>query len=213
MLFIGDVHNELERYEGIAQEALESLQVGDMGIFNREDVETYNSLGICPSQHKFIRGNHDNPDLCRSLMGYLADLTYIEAMDMLVVAGGLSVDAHMRTEGVNYWANEELPWQYLYDAVDMARTLKPKYIVTHECPNFLISRVSTNPLKHNANSRTSMALENIAETAPPELWIFGHHHKRVQFKEGPTEYVGLGELKRDHYDNCVFEVKSLSWDN
>ena len=68
MLFIGDVHGCFNPYKKVTESADSSLQLGDMGNGFRTRM---NKGGVTRSpelnhNHKFIRGNHDDPSVCRS---------------------------------------------------------------------------------------------------------------------------------------------------
>ena len=72
--FIGDVHGKYGRYETILKNSdLPTIQVGDMGVgfFHRDYEGTLRPFANPPydkmvaGNHRFIRGNHDNPYVCR----------------------------------------------------------------------------------------------------------------------------------------------------
>lgn len=64
--FIGDVHGSPKAYRRAVGDAERSIQVGDFGLgFVRMP-----QLG---PGHRFIRGNHDCPDLCRERPDWIAD--------------------------------------------------------------------------------------------------------------------------------------------
>ena len=56
--------------------------------------------------HKFIRGNHDDPQACREHPYWIKD-GLIEN-DIMYIGGAWSIDREYRTEGVSWWRDEEL---------------------------------------------------------------------------------------------------------
>lgn len=62
--FIGDVHGKFNKYIDILKNNNYniSIQVGDFGI-GFADIEYPTELG---SNNFFIRGNHDNPHVCKN---------------------------------------------------------------------------------------------------------------------------------------------------
>ena len=91
--FIGDVHGKYDRYKKIMKSCTDSIQVGDMGVGFRQYIG--HEIGkmypnppydrMVEGNHKFIRGNHDNPATCRSHTQWIQD-GYTETTDM---TGGL----------------------------------------------------------------------------------------------------------------------------
>ena len=45
------------------------------------------------------------------------------------------------------------------------------------------------------NSRTCVALQQMLEVHPPEIWAFGNYHISREFKIGGTRFRGLAELE------------------
>ena len=69
MRFIGDVHGKWKKYKRIIKDCDASIQVGDLGLgFVRKHGWSAGQIYSNPphyamvkGDHKFIRGNHDNP--------------------------------------------------------------------------------------------------------------------------------------------------------
>ena len=69
-LFIGDVHGKFGPYKRICKEYRDTIQVGDMGVgfIDRYTNRSYSNpphYAMKAGNHRFIRGNHDNPGVCR----------------------------------------------------------------------------------------------------------------------------------------------------
>ena len=190
-----------------------SLQVGDMGIFNQN---TFDDL-VLPSQHKFFRGNHDNPKLCQKHSNHLGDWGYIPEMEMFWVGGGFSIDWKYRTPDLTWWRDEELDYSILLDVIEKFSDTKPKIMVTHECPTYIKHYALTNYDKSYAVSRTESALQTMFENHKPEIWIFGHHHKKIDVTitqdDGITRFICLNGFlcKRQNMGEMYFEIPGLEW--
>jgi len=187
-----------------------SLQIGDMGIFDESDMGEIPKL----ENHKFFRGNHDNPQLCYEHPNYLTDYGYFEKQEMFVLAGGFSIDRERRVPGVTWWEDEEIDHKNLQIACEQFADTKPKIMVSHECPSVIKDRAITNVMKDMVASRTELALQTMFESHKPDLWIFGHHHNRIDVLDDSTQgvrFVGLNELMRGPIKDCIFEVPGLEW--
>lgn len=217
MHIIGDVHGEFDKYftlirgknsGGTGQRIECSLQVGDMGIFCESDAERLASLD---GRHRFIRGNHDNPAICRDMPTYLGDAGFHPEIGLFWVSGGFSIDRDMRTQNFDWWEDEELSYDELSLLIPQFLECRPRYMVTHECPTSAKQHLLRRGSSSNACSRTEQTLQAMWEGHQPEVWIFGHHHKRVDAPLLSTRFVGLGEMKYGRVEDCIFELPALRW--
>jgi predicted phosphodiesterase len=186
MRFIGDTHAKFDKYQDIVNGCESSIQVGDFGAGFAEIPDLGNS-------HRFIRGNHDNPSICRNHPNWIPDGT-VEGR-MFFLGGGYSIDHARRVEGVDYWSDEQLTSSELYTALQIYEQSDCDIVITHECPSEIA------PLVFNKNrdriirpSRTSQALSAILEIRKPKLWIFGHWHTPVDEEIDGTRFICLAEL-------------------
>lgn len=200
MRFIGDVHGKYRRYRELIRDIPASIQVGDMGVGFR-DPRTWDYSANPPfdamseGEHFFIRGNHDNPHVCRQQKFWIPDGTFHK--DVFCVGGGLSIDRHMRTEGFTWWPEEELSMKEFYFVTDMFVKSKPEIVVTHDCPESIADALCkyNNWTKFNDPSITRQALQSMFEQHQPKVWIFGHWHMSFdQVIEG-TRFICLNELE------------------
>ncbi len=192
--FIGDVHGNWKRYKKIINECDTSIQVGDFGVgFSGHSNPPYDHMK--KGDHKFIRGNHDNPNVCKTHPFWISDGTMIHDK-IFCIGGAKSIDAHMRTEGLNWWSNEELSYAEFLKLCDDYEKLKPPIIVAHEMPESLTYIVCAKQhiTKFDDTSITRQFLDNILEIHRPELFIHGHWHVNHHTVYNGTEYIGLGEL-------------------
>lgn len=194
--FIGDVHGKWARYKKLIKGVPRSIQVGDFGIgFYNPRTETYSRPphnAMAKGDHKFIRGNHDNPTQCRSHPFWLKDGAYVDD-SIFCIGGALSIDKHLRTEGWNWWADEELCYAEFLELIQAYEEAKPKVVVTHECPEAVMSRV-LNRYKYDFPSITRQFLDNLLHVHKPDLWIHGHWHLDHHTVFEGVEFIGLGEL-------------------
>lgn len=183
--FVGDIHGRFNGYLKLVEGSEFSIQVGDFGI----GFETLkNPIPDLDGEHYFIRGNHDNPAKCRMQPNFLEDGP--DSQDIMFFLGGAySVDNSLRTEGVDWWADEELTVVELNKVLDAYELRKPSIVVTHDCPTVTMPF----PLYKNP-SRTSQALDAMYEIHPPKLWVFGHHHRNIDVVVDGTRFVCVDKM-------------------
>lgn len=184
-----------------------SLQVGDMGLFDEEDAAVLPAM----PDHRFIRGNHDNPPLCRGHPNYLTDWGWFPEQEMFVLAGGYSIDAASRIAGEDWWPDEELDEPVLREAVERFAAIRPRLMVSHECPTVIKRMIVESPMKLSVTSRTERTLQRMWEAHKPEVWIFGHQHMFVQRTVEGTRFVCLNEMIRAPIEECLYEIPGLRW--
>lgn len=210
--FIGDVHGKFRQYKRIIKDCKRSIQVGDMGVgFKRlvggEIKPDHNPPFDSMSQgdHTFIRGNHDNPQACTNHHYFIPDGSIIDN-HIYCLGGAVSIDRAWRTEGYDWWPDEECSVQRLEMEVALFKDFKPDVVVTHDCPES-IARMMMDELKiydkDKFPSRTRQALESMFHFHQPKLWVFGHWHKTITFPVQHTlgtTFKCLGELEYEDID-------------
>lgn len=202
-LFIGDVHGKYRRYKRIIAGRRNSIQVGDMGVgFLQPDGKPHQNPPhylMAPNGHRFIRGNHDNPAVCRFQSQWIPD-GRIEG-DMMLIGGAWSDDRDWRTEGHNWWPDEELSIAEFGALAAAYAQKRPRIMVTHDCPTGLARRMYVLcGLEMPAPSRTQTALQAMFETHQPDLWLFGHYHVSADLVVEGTRFVCLAELEARDFD-------------
>lgn len=198
--FIGDVHGRYNSYLKILEESpYPTIQVGDFGVgFGPTPFDVWD-INIDPNQHKFIRGNHDNPKLCKDYPAYIPDGSYSHDDRILYVGGAGSIDRMYRTPGLNWWVDEQLSMAELDSIVDGAWNKLPEIIISHECPDFIADAIcnARGYQKYADDNRTRMMLSDLYtndEIRKPKLHIFGHWHVNCDFKIHGTRFICLNEL-------------------
>lgn len=169
---IGDVHGHYGYYHRLLRKAHSSIQLGDFGF-------GYKTLSaIDARRHRVLAGNHDNYDDMSNWPHFLGDhgVHTVEGFgDIFFIRGGLSIDRHTRTEGVNWWANEELGMAECYSALAEYQRVRPNFVVSHECPRSIVPYVTAS--LRVLPSRTNQVLEEMFAAHRPKRWVFGHYHR------------------------------------
>jgi hypothetical protein len=203
---IGDIHGMVNDYKAYAIDKFEgpTIQIGDFGIgfgqgdYWHESVDDYHTRG----GHRFIRGNHDNPGMCKTMSGWIEDGTVEN--DVMFIGGAWSIDNpvappgwYRRTAGYNWWFDEECSDEQFEQMFETYKTVKPRVMITHDCPAkvsypmFWGSGFIKGPVYPN---RTSDWFDMFIDAHEPEAWYFGHWHKTMAHKHGRTMFQCIGEL-------------------
>jgi len=186
--FIGDIHADGAAYAAAVAGVDESIQVGDLeiGIAREEDV------GRWPCQpgsgHRFIRGNHDSPPVCRNHPQFIESGA---EGDMFFVNGAWSIDQDDREENKDWWPDEEHSQRDLDLLFEAWSNRRPRVMVSHDCPwrvsQELFQIIGYSP----GSSRTARTLQAMFDCHQPGVWVFGHWHKRRDQKIGATRFICL----------------------
>jgi len=195
---IGDVHGKYKRYHEIIREKDRheyTVQIGDFG-FNYETLKN-----VDPNNHKIIGGNHDNYDKIINTPHYLGDYgnTTLNGVEFFFYRGAYSIDRQYRTIGVDWWESEQLKIEQFMEARELYRSIKPKIVITHDCPECIVPYYIGFQGKIYQNI-TSWGLNELLNIHQPELWIHGHFHQSKTTKYGNTNFICLNELE-------VFKIK------
>jgi predicted phosphodiesterase len=190
---IGDVHGKYKLYHEIIRQSSYfpyTVQLGDFGF----KYETLNNVD--PNKHKVIGGNHDNYSSIINIPHYLGDFGYscLNGVDFFYYRGAYSIDKQYRTIGVDWWAEEQLSAEQFMEARKLYREVKPKIVITHDCPELLYSYY-LRPTDKIYQNQTSYFLNELYNIHQPDLWIHGHWHLSKITKMEITKFVCIGELQ------------------
>lgn len=203
LLLVGDCHGKFKLLDRIARQNSNSelLVIGDVGVgFGKEKYNFRDNT-------KFFLGNHDNPSY-RNHPNCIG--TYGTWNDLFFVSGADSIDKHMRTEGVDWWRNEELSNEEMDAAFDLYKQTKPKTIITHEAPFHIHKILSEVARVRNPNTkdwgepkgnRTAFLFDRMYQYHRPKNWIFAHWHSNLSFSANGTQFRCLDELQVFSLDN------------
>ena len=207
---IGDIHGDVYGCKTYAIDNFDgpTIQIGDFGIgFGQGDywlksVSEFHEL----CGHRFIRGNHDHPALCKTLPSYIPDGT-VEG-DVMFIGGAWSIDNpnapdnwHKRIENFDWWADEQCSDEEFEQMFETYKRVKPRVMITHDFPAkvsyqmFWESGILRGPVYPN---RTSAWFDKFIDAHQPEEWYAGHWHHTLRHKYGDTKFMCLGIL--DHVD-------------
>ena len=203
MHFIGDVHGKWLEYFGLIKLYPESIQVGDFGFGFRPSPKPWDL------NHKFIRGNHDEPAACRAHPNYLGE--YGVYKGMFFVGGAFSIDYAWR-QGHNlfnpnqqvWWADEEIVQSEFEKILGLYEETKPRIVVSHDAPDIVKKHMTGGNIEYKKMylNRTSNGLmPAMLKIHQPEVWVFGHYHCSAKVRIDQTLFIVLGKLE-------VVEVKN-----
>jgi len=214
--YIGDVHglkNDLNILLDNTPEDVNSVvQVGDMGVgFGKGDYwhESLND-SLSAVNARFIRGNHDDPGICRDMSAWIPD--GLVENDTMFVGGAWSIDHKWRTMGFDMWEDEELSHEEFNQIISVYDLTRPSVMVTHDCPLSVSKELFIDNgksfSKQQYRTRTGQALEAMFEIHQPKLWIFGHWHSDADKVINGTRFICLGELS---YCDIDMETLEVTW--
>lgn len=194
MIFIGDIHADFNYYLGLVKNITHTptVQVGDFGI----GFPKFPYPKKIDGDHWFIRGNHDNPAECKKHPNYLGDYGYHKEWNLFYCGGADSIDKEYRVWGVNWWEDEEQDYRTLNEKVlPLFEATRPRLVVTHTCPTNVTAElrkvIGDNGWGTPPTTRTEHALQAMFEVHQPELWVFGHFHRRFDYRMDGTRFVCL----------------------
>ena len=186
MVIIGDVHGKVNQYWKIVKKLKEnSIQLGDFGFKKEHDWFLKN---IDFRTHRINFGNHDDTTYL-SKPHSLGDYSFYN--DVFTVRGAYSIDKYKRIENKDWWSNEELNYHEMQAAIDYYIKVKPKIVVTHDCPQ----SVREYFFDIEDKSLTSNGLQVMFENHQPDIWLVGHHHSAITSFIGKTKFICLEELE------------------
>ena len=184
---IGDVHGKVHQYSQIIAECPESICVGDFG-FKREWDWITDNMPYQP--HYIVMCNHDYHPYRNTHYNSLGIWQYTD-QGIFTVAGANSVDKHLRTEGLDWFRDEELNVTEQLEAFDAYVRIKPEIVISHDCPQMVMEKF----FGYTDKTSTRGMLQHMLDVHKPRLWVFGHHHKHRNELIGSTRFICLEELQ------------------
>ncbi len=188
MIVIGDVHGKVDAYYKKIQKHKETIQVGDFGFAKQHQWHLENVKG----KHYINFGNHDDTTFVNERHS-LRDYGMYNS-EIMTVRGAFSIDKQYRTEGVSWWANEELNYTQMEAAVEYYAQSKPSIMITHDCPSSVRKELFGINDEDN-KTLTTQGLQAMFEIHQPKLWLFGHHHESKNEVINGTRFICLAELE------------------
>ena len=190
---IGDVHGLYSKYLDLIKKSEYSVQLGDFG-FNYDCLKN-----IDPVKHKIIGGNHDNYDKLVKIPHYTGNWSYFKHKNLSIftIRGGYSLDKKMRIPFVSWWPNEELNSNESIKVLENYCKHKPDIVLSHEAPTEIVDLLYNKYwISSSFHSYTSKLLSFCLKHCKPQLWVFGHYHRKfwTKLENSSTIYCGLGQL-------------------
>lgn len=200
MRIVGDIHGKFESYKLLVEDATSSIQIGDFGFgFGSAFDEDMLDWQRAKPQHRFIRGNHDDPGVCRKSPNFIED--GLVENDVMFIGGAWSIDRDYRIKNLNWWSDEECSYQQFEQLCDIFPVVQPRVVFTHDCPTTVANEMFCKPRRwHQFKTLTGNALEEMFQSWKPELWIFGHWHFDADEVIDGTRFICLNELSHIDID-------------
>lgn len=213
IVFVGDVHGKTERYCSMVMDIkTPTFQIGDMGLGFQGTFLPHRD------KDRFIRGNHDDPAVCKAHPNYAGEFGYDPEYEMFFMGGAWSIDwawrrAHMLQGGsAVWWADEELSAEQLAQAKELYIQTKPLIVATHECPASVVPDVLPTGFRGEKleciYTRTSQTLDEMFKIHQPKLWVFGHYHIDRELDNNGTKFICLNELSTLEVDLQEISLQS-----
>lgn len=187
---IGDVHGNVKQYKKITDKCDHSICVGDFGFKRHWDWHTDNIKG----NHEIVMGNHDYYPYLDTHPASLRNWNYFPGLNIFTVRGAKSIDQHLRIEGTNWFANEELTYAEGLEVFDEYAKVKPKIVISHDCPQSILEHIFKMGWSYGKTT-TRNILQGMFIEHKPELWIFGHYHEHRDVEIMGTRFICLEELE------------------
>lgn len=117
------------------------------------------------------------------------------------VRGAWSIDKRYRTEGVDWFREEELNYSQSQQALDDYLAEKPDFVVTHCVPYEILSLLKLDysdgkPIP----TSTGSLLQTMFNGHRPKIWVFGHYHQNFVKEVRGTLFICLNELSVLQFD-------------
>jgi len=197
---VGDIHGKIGSYYQIVNSTntpldSPSIQLGDFcyGFEESLNEKMEHVWKNHSSHHKFIRGNHDNPEKCKSSPAYLGDFFYDESKKLFGVSGAYSTDVDTRSPFINWWPNEELTTTEMNKAYELYDEKRPAVMISHDAPTS-ITKGYVGEYEYHIKTSTREFLQALLDLHSPRLWIHGHWHFNRFTEAKGCLFVSLEEL-------------------
>jgi len=199
-----DIHGKYEHFKRLLVDNL--IQLGDFGFHIAHELFKHERT----NNQYVLFGNHDDYTKVYDEHS-LYDITTIDTGNyaILCIRGAWSIDKIYRTEGKDWWNEEELTYKQMQNATDIIVKWKEELeekkeiiIISHDCPMFVKKEL----FGYENKTITNQFLEHVQEIVKPSLWFFGHYHTDVTYFSNDTFFECKGELGYTDLEIDKFEV-------
>lgn len=228
---IGDVHGKYEQYKRICAGTDYSLQLGDMGFnydpitsldankhrffggnhdgyhLTPVDLDENDPQVIDPKNHYVVTDRvynmHRFPKHSLGQWGTweIPEVNSPNLSKIFFVRGAWSIDQKWRTEGIDWFKEEELNQRQARAAFEDYKRCKPDFVVTHCVPTeFLPSLRLLYSDGKPIPTQTGSLLQAMFDYHKPKLWVFGHYHQDLIKEYFGTFFICLSELSVLEFD-------------
>jgi len=205
-IVIGDIHGDFGGPSGLNSFITKKqpkliLACGDFGYWPRWKEKSKNAK--YPKERKIVKagdteirfcdGNHEDhwslrnlkdnevyPNVFYQKRGSVYTLE--DGRNVLFMGGAQSIDKIYRTEGLDWFREEEISYADMENLPDP--NTKIDIVISHTCPESIESQLF-NGYNLSVDDWSRKALEHIRQIYKPDLWYFGHFH-------GFKEFYALG---------------------
>lgn len=199
ILFISDLHGRLDLVNlqtrhalGRGHEVQAVVICGDVGLYEPILHRHFRREGgrfLRPVS--YIEGNHEDFGQLSRLVDRYADvMTYLPRGSIHAIAGWRC----LALGGAAYMDAIATPPGSTIVPADIQRCLGlsdhgVEVLVTHDCPSGL--PIAGTPGFEHYGTPGFHGGHEILTSLRPRLWVFGHHHRRIEVDHGPTRLRGL----------------------
>jgi Icc-related predicted phosphoesterase len=198
VLVCGDIHGKVTKYRNILDATPNidmSIQLGDFG-FKKENLWFIDNIYNKENKHRILFGNHDYYPFINMPYSLINRDNMMNPIliskSIFCVRGASSIDTSHRTEGVDWFRDEELSYIESRAILEDYELMKPDIIIAHDCP----SKIRRDIFSIRDKTITSELLQQMIEIHTPSLFIHGHHHTSYIYIDEGCEYKGLEELEK-----------------
>jgi len=192
---IGDPHGLIYNWKKIVEESEMSISVGDLGFKNEwESAWDFLQERDFVGNHFNNPGNHEYGPFVENHPLSTGNFRYFTELNLFTVRGAASIDKHLRTEGIDWFPNEELTYQEQLEAFDWYCKVKPEIVISHDCPQSVLEKMFKMGWTYG-KSQTRTMLEMMLQEHQPAFWLFGHYHESRDVMINGTRFICLAELE------------------
>jgi predicted phosphodiesterase len=199
LIIIGDIHGKWPMLKNVCDKYKDKtvLGLGDVGLgfFGSREPKL-------PENFRFFRGNHDNPAVCKAHPQYTVDYGMWEGV--YILAGADSIDKKWRTEGRDWWPDEQLSRENMELALEDYAKAKPDILICHEAPFRIHEIARAASVTHDRNNEgwggakgnsTAFLLDSMIQAHMPKMLVHGHWHNPLIYKHWGCVFISLAELE------------------